>query len=165
SFVLGHALSLKAMHGGKAKNDKIDAQKMAVLLRGGLLPQAYVYPADMRATRDLLRRRIPRMRKRAELLTHVHQPNSQYNLPDIARFPRVQDFVSSCRLVTCARESAGKRSGTSGAKIGNAYLQWAFSAAAVLFLRNHPAGHNYLARLAPEHGTGKAFTIFAHKSA
>ena len=28
---------------------------------------------------------------------------------DIARFPRVQDFVSSCRLVTCARESAGKR--------------------------------------------------------
>ena len=83
SFVLGHALSLKAMHGGKAKNDKIDAQKMAVLLRGGLLPQAYVYPADMRATRDLLRRRIPRMRKRAELLTHVQQTNSQYNLPEI----------------------------------------------------------------------------------
>ncbi len=84
-FVLGHALSMKAMHGGKAKNDKIDAQKMAVLLRGGLLPQAYVYPADMRATRDLLRRRIPRMRKRAELLTHVQQTNSQYHLPEIGK--------------------------------------------------------------------------------
>jgi hypothetical protein len=40
--VLGHALSMKASHGGKAKNDKSDAHKMAVLLRGGLLPQAYV---------------------------------------------------------------------------------------------------------------------------
>jgi transposase len=41
-FVLGHALSMKAIHGGKAKNDRIDAQKIAVLLRGGMLPQAYV---------------------------------------------------------------------------------------------------------------------------
>src|SRR4029453_14184714 len=53
-FVLGHALSMKAIHGGKAKNDQIDAHKIAVLLRGGMLPQAYVYPAQMRATRDLL---------------------------------------------------------------------------------------------------------------
>jgi hypothetical protein len=39
-FVLGHALSMKAIHGGTAKNDQIDAQKIAVLLRGGMLPQA-----------------------------------------------------------------------------------------------------------------------------
>jgi transposase len=38
--VLGHALSMKAIHGGKAKNDKIDSQKIAALLRGGRLPQA-----------------------------------------------------------------------------------------------------------------------------
>ena len=38
AFVLGHALSMKAIHGGKAKNDKIDAHKIAVLLRGGMLP-------------------------------------------------------------------------------------------------------------------------------
>src|SRR5919108_4279963 len=56
-FVLGHALYMKAIHGGKAKNDKIDARKIAVVLRGGMMPQAYVYPAEMRATRDLLRRR------------------------------------------------------------------------------------------------------------
>src|SRR2546430_2152263 len=48
-FVLGHALYMKAIHVGQAKNDKIDAHKIAVLLRGGLLPQAYVYPAEMRA--------------------------------------------------------------------------------------------------------------------
>src|SRR5215831_6156934 len=52
--VLGHALSRKAIHGGKAKNDKIDSQKIAALLRGGMLPEAYVYPAEMCATRDLL---------------------------------------------------------------------------------------------------------------
>jgi transposase len=66
-FVLGHALSMQAIHGGKAQNDKSDAQKMAVRLRGGRLPQASVYPADRRASRDLLRRRRPLVRKRAEL--------------------------------------------------------------------------------------------------
>jgi hypothetical protein len=49
---------MNAIHGGKAKHDTIDAQKMAVWLRGGMLPPAYVYPAAMRATRDLLRRRM-----------------------------------------------------------------------------------------------------------
>ncbi len=84
-FVLGHALSMKAIHGGKAKNDTSDAQKMAVLLRGGMLPQAYVYPAEMRATRDLLRRRMHLARKRGELLAHVHKTNSQYNRPAIGK--------------------------------------------------------------------------------
>jgi transposase len=247
-FVLGHALSMKAIHGGKAKNDKIDSQKIAVLLRGGMLPQAYVYPAEMWATHDLLRRCLHLTRQLAELLAHVQQTNSQYNVPeigkkiaykanregvaerfsdpavqksvevdlalidyydrllndieltilqtakqhnaqslsrlqsvpgignivrlvllyemhDIARFPRVQDFVSYCRLVKCAKESAGKRSGTSGAKIGHAYLTWAFSEAAVLFLRNNPMGQKYLARLENKHGKGKALTILAHKLA
>jgi hypothetical protein len=84
-FVLGHALSMKAIHGGQANNDTIDAQKIAVLLRGGMLPQASVSPAEMRATRDLLRRRIPLMRPRAALLAHLHNTKSQYNLPDIGQ--------------------------------------------------------------------------------
>jgi transposase len=246
AFVLGHALYMKAIHGGKAKNDKIDAHKIAVLLRGGMLPQAYVYPADMRATRDLLRRRMHLMRKRAELLAHIQNTNSQYNLPEISkklaykanrdgvaerfpepavqkssevdlalidaydrlltavelslvntakahdaqtfyrlrsipgvgtilrlvilyeihaihRFPRVPEFVSSCRLVTCAKESAGTRDGTAGKKMGNAYLKWAFSEAAVLFLRNNPAAQKYLTRLAKKHGKGKALTVLAHQ--
>lgn len=202
-LVLGHARYMKAIPGGKAKNDRIDAPKIAILLRGGMLPQAYVYPAEMRATRDLLRRRRHRMRKRAALLTHVQQTNSPYTVPeigtkiayktnragvaerfadpavpnsievalalldyddewlralelamvttakqhdantlsllqtvpgigkilslvllsemhDIARFPRVQDFGSYCRVVKCAKESTGKRYGTSGTKSGHA---------------------------------------------
>ncbi len=58
----------------------------------------------------------------------------------ITRVPRVQDCVSSCRLVTCAKASAGTRYGTSGTTIGKASLTWAFSEAAVLCLRNHPPG-------------------------
>jgi hypothetical protein len=72
---------MKAIHGGKAKNDKIDAHKIAVLLRGGMLPQAYVYPAGMRATRDLLRRRLHLVRKRGQLLAHIQMTNHTYNLP------------------------------------------------------------------------------------
>src|SRR5262249_45760536 len=53
-FVLGHALYLKLIYGAKAKNDKIDAGKIARLLRGGNFPLAYVYPKGMRETRDLL---------------------------------------------------------------------------------------------------------------
>jgi len=71
AFVLGHALYMQAIQGGKAKNDKIDAHKIAVLLRGGMIPQAYVYPAEMRATRDLLRRRCHLVHKRSELLAHI----------------------------------------------------------------------------------------------
>jgi transposase len=246
--VLGHALYMKAIHGGKAKHDTIDAHQIAALLRGGMLPPASVYPAERRATRDLLRRRRPLMRKRAAWLTHIQNTNSQDNLPeigqkiaykanrtgvaerfpdpaaqksmevdlalidhydhllrdmertilktakqhntntlyllrtvpgigeilslvllyeihDIHRFPRVQEFVSYCRLVKCAKESAGKRYGSSGTKIGNAYLKWAFSEAAVLFLRGNPAGQKYLARLEKKHSKGKALTVLAHKLA
>ena len=44
-FVLGHALYMKAIHGGKTKNDKIDSHKIATLLRGGTLAQALILDA------------------------------------------------------------------------------------------------------------------------
>jgi hypothetical protein len=88
-----------------------------------------------------------------------------YEVQDSRRFPRVQEFVSYCRLVKCAKESAGKKSGSSEKKIGNAYLKWAFSEAAVLFLRNNPEGQKYLARLEKKHRKGKALTVLAHRLA
>jgi transposase len=84
-FVLGHALYMKAIHGGKTKNDKIDAFKIATLLRGGTLAQAYVYPKGMRETRDLLRRRSFLVRQRALLIAHIQNEASQYNLPAFAK--------------------------------------------------------------------------------
>lgn len=80
-FVLGHALAMKSIHGGKAKNDRLDAEKIAGLLRGGLFPMAYVYPRCKRETRDLLRRRAAFVQQRAQLLAHIQNTNSQYNLP------------------------------------------------------------------------------------
>ncbi len=80
-FVLGHALAMKAIHGGKAKNDRIDAAKIAGLLKGGFFPMAHVYPGDKRETRDLLRRRSFFVRQRAQLIAHIQNTNSQYNHP------------------------------------------------------------------------------------
>jgi transposase len=91
-FVIGHALYMKAIHGGKAKNDKIDAHKIARLLRGGNFPLAYVYPKGMRATRDLLRRRNFFVRQRSGLFTHLQILNSQYNL---APFPKKLAFAAN----------------------------------------------------------------------
>ena len=71
TFVLGHALYMKAIHGGKNKNDRIDSEKIAHLLRTNLIPPAYVYPAAKRPVRGLLRQRMCYVWKRAELLTHV----------------------------------------------------------------------------------------------
>jgi transposase len=84
-FVLGHALYMKAIHGSKTKNDKIDSKKIAMLLRAGMIPMSYVYPRGLRSTRDLLRRRMYFKRKRAELLAHIQNTKSQYNLPGFAK--------------------------------------------------------------------------------
>ena len=88
-----------------------------------------------------------------------------YEIHQIARFQRVQEFVSYGRLVKCSRQSAGKNYGFSGKKIGNVHLKWAFSEAAVLFLRHNPKGQKLLARLETKHGQEKALTVLAHKLA
>src|SRR5262245_39557565 len=247
-FVLGHALYMKAIHGGKVKNDDIDAEKIARLLRGGNLPQAYVYPKGMRETRDLLRRRTFLVRRRAELLAHLVNTNSQYNLPalsqklcyaanraaldlparftdpsvkksvgadlalidafdgqvrdlelylsrtakvddpqayqrlrsipgvgpvlalillyeihDVHRFAEVGQFLSYARLVRCAHESAGKKVGTGGKRIGNAHLKWAFGEAACLLVRESDQAKKWLARREKKHGKARALGALSAK--
>ena len=80
-FLLGHALYLKAIHGGKTKSDRIDSEKLAMLLRGGNFAISYVYPQKMRSTRDLLRRRCAIVRRRSKTLAHIQIVNHQQNLP------------------------------------------------------------------------------------
>src|SRR5262249_40631658 len=86
-----------------------------------------------------------------------------YEIHDIERFPTVGDFVSYSRLVKCAKESGGKRYGSSGKKIGNVHLKWAFSEASVLFLRANPKGQRFIDKLSSKHGKPKALSILAHK--
>jgi transposase len=73
----------------KASIQYIDAHKIAVLLWGGMFPLAYVYPAEMRATRDLLRRRCHLVRKRAELSARIHHTTSQLMLSSGVPFTRL----------------------------------------------------------------------------
>jgi transposase len=211
-----------------------------------MLPQAYAYPAEMRATRDLLRRRSRLVRMRAELLGHVQLTKYQYNLApfkqkiayragrrgvaehfddvvvrqnvdvdievidhlettiksleanlvrqtkvhdvqtfhrlrtvpgigqvlamtilyeveDVARFSRVQQFASYARLVKGQKSSAGKKLGTSGGKMGNRHLKWAFSEAVILYMRESERARKFVARMESKHGKGKAISILAAK--
>jgi transposase len=84
-FVLGHALAMRHIHQGKSKSDKIDAGKLAAMLRGGVFPTAYVYPKAKRQTRDLLRRRSFFVRQRSQLIAHVVNTNSQFNRPPLPK--------------------------------------------------------------------------------
>jgi transposase len=249
-FVIGHALYMKLIHGGKAKNDRIDANKIAHLLRGGNFPLAYAYPKGMRETRDLLRRRMYLVHKRAELITHLEILNAQNNLPpfgkklsyaanraelhiperfrdpsvqmsatldlalidkldeliaqverhltrtakvddvqtyhrlrtipgvgpilalvllyemhQVERFERVGQFLSYARLVRCDHESAGKKIGSGGKKIGNAHLRWAFAEAACLFLRGSERARQWKQKQEKKHGSAKVLGILAARLA
>src|SRR5262245_26733452 len=249
-FVVGHALYMKLIHGGKAKNDKIDAHKIARLLEGGNFPLAYAYPKGMRETRDLLRRRLYLVHKRAELITHLEILNAQNNLPPfgkklsyaanraelnvgqrfddpsvqmsatldldlidkldeliakvelhrtraakvddvqtyhrlrtiprvgpilalvllyemhhVERFEQVGPFLSYARLVRCDHESAGKKKGSGGKKIGNAHLRWAFAEAACLFLRGSERARQWKQKQEKKHGKAKVLGILAARLA
>jgi len=87
TFVLAHALYLKAIHGGKNKNDRIDSEKIAHLLRTNLIPPAYVYPADKRPLRALLRQRILYIWNRSELLSRIQSHQLAYNRPTFRQNP------------------------------------------------------------------------------
>ena len=61
-----------------------------------------------------------------------------YEIGSIDRFETVQRFASYARHARGDKESAGKKVGKGQAKMGNAYLKWAFSEVAVMFLRGNP---------------------------
>lgn len=248
-FVLAHALYLKHIHGGKNKNDRIDSEKLAHLLRANLIPPSYIYPAERRPVRALLRQRMSYVWQRATLKTHLSMNQTaeglvparksghnrdtweesilqQYTNPlhkfavscdmniiraydvqigkleaeiirqakrelgrnyhlllsvpgigrvlamtilfeidTIERFPTIKDFSSYCRLVKGSVASAGKVKGSTGGKMGNAYLRWVFGEAAVIAKRNHPLLTPYAERLMAKHGKFKGNAILANKIA
>ena len=86
-----------------------------------------------------------------------------YEIHEISRFPRVQDFVSYARLLKPLRKSTGKKHGTGKGIIGNVHMKCAFSEAACLFLRNNPAAQRHHDRLVSKHGKAIALSIIAHK--
>ncbi len=87
-FILGHALYMKAIHGSKVKNDRVDSEKIARLIQSGLFPLAYVYPGSKRHLRDLLRRRLYFVHQRADLFAHIQLLNHQVNNPPLGRLSK-----------------------------------------------------------------------------
>lgn len=248
-FVLAHALYLGHIHGSKNKNDRIDSEKLAHLLRTNLIPPAYVYPAERRPLRGLLRHRMNYVWQRAVLKGQISMNQSAeglvpirvgsadvekieqclleqyshpahrlalscdlemikaytdqinnlerealmamkatlpkefallksipgvgpitgmtilYEMDTVERFPTVKDFVSYCRLVKGSVASAGKFKGCNGAKMGNAYLRWAFGQAALLCRTKHSLLKGYAEHLLNKHGKFKGNTILATKLA
>jgi transposase len=238
---------MKAVHGRKSGNDRLDAERIARLLSSGMFPVAYVYPKKMRSSRDVMRRRSYLVNQRSSLITHIQVTNLQYNLPamgkisnavkregievrfddpavrasveadmavidvldvviarlertiiraarahdhhvfallksvhgigdiigltllyeihDIHRFDSLRGFLSYCRLIKCGKTSDGKPKGYGNSKQGNHHLKWAFSEAAVLFLRANPEGQKLHSRLVKKHGKAKALGILAAKLA
>jgi transposase len=211
-----------------------------------MMPMAYDYPPEMRATRDLCRRRLHIVRIRGQLLGHIQNSHYQncmapptgkllyksnrggiaesfsdpamrksveidfevirtldeqirmvelylanqvrvhdsfafhllrsipgvgkilamtllYEIQDIARFERVQEFSSYARLIRLRKESAGKSYGTFCGKIGNVHLKWAFSEASVLFIARNPDGKKLMTRLEKKHPKQKALAVLSHK--
>jgi transposase len=88
-----------------------------------------------------------------------------YEIHDIKRFASVGQFLSYCRLVRCAHETAGKVIGCGGRKIGNAQLRWAFGEAACLFLRSSERAKKWKAKQEKKRGAGKALGILAARLA
>lgn len=91
TFVLAHALYLKAIHGGKNKNDRIDSEKLAHLLRSNLIPPSYVYPADKRPLRALLRQRLFFVWSRGDLLARINSHQLAHNRVPPKRTCRTRD--------------------------------------------------------------------------
>ena len=91
TFVLAHALYLHLIHGGKNKNDRIDSEKIAHLLRSNLIPPSYVYPAAKRPLRALLRQRVFYVWRRAELLSRIHSHQLAHNRVPAKQTRRVRD--------------------------------------------------------------------------
>jgi transposase len=245
-FVLGHAGYMRMIHGAKAKNDRIDSEKIARLLAANMIPESYAYPSGMRETRSLLRRRMSLVQTRAKHLSHLRCIRQQYNLDpfgkdigkkihrehvlaaypegdiaklaevdlsvvdlyepvildleryienkamvtdpatltllrsvpgigkilglvmmyeihDITRFENEKQFCSYARLIGCQAESGGKKLGVKGRKIGNAYLKWAFSDAAMLFFRGNKIAEPFRTRMENKHGKARTLSITAHR--
>lgn len=77
---LAHPLRVRLIAESRNKNDRVDAEALLRLLRGGWLPEAYLAPASVRAQRDVLRLRQGLVRMRTEVKNRLHALLGRHNL-------------------------------------------------------------------------------------
>jgi len=78
--LLAHPRHLRAIVTARAKTDKLDAALLARLLRGDLIPRAYVPPAPYARLRDLTRGRAQLSRHVVEAKNELHALLARANL-------------------------------------------------------------------------------------
>ena len=88
-----------------------------------------------------------------------------YEIESVERFPTAQKFPSYCRVVKTQRESNGKRTDNKNQKIGNPYLKWAISQAAIYEIKLSPEIKKYYNGLSRKMGKKKARAVLRHRIA
>lgn len=77
---LANPAKMEQYDGLKVGDDASDAAWIAEMLRLGILPEAYVYPAEIRPMRDLLRRRMLIVRQRTQSLLSLEGVFARHGL-------------------------------------------------------------------------------------
>lgn len=109
---LANTLAIQQYSGIKYTNDATDARYLAHLLRLGILPTGYIYPKELRAVRDLLRRRLLLVKQHtAHLLSlqsligrHTGKRLSALQIKQL-NTERLSDFFSAPATLFAAQQS------------------------------------------------------------
>ena len=104
---LAHPLRTRAIAAARVKTDAIDARTLAQLLRGGLLPEAYVAPREIRDLRELLRHRATLTRMRSAVKNRVHAILAKHGVARSTPTCSAKAAASSWPSSSCATRRAG----------------------------------------------------------
>lgn len=86
-----------------------------------------------------------------------------YELHDLKRFKKCQDFMSYARLVKCEKTSNDKKVAKSGRKIGNPYLKWACTEVAMHMVRINKEVEQYQKSLEQKYGKAGSWSRITQK--
>jgi transposase len=78
--VLSNPKQTKAIAAARLKNDRVDAERLALLLRGDLLPTVWIPPAELREARELIRHRVQLVWLRGEVRNRLLAMLARRNL-------------------------------------------------------------------------------------
>jgi len=87
-IILANPSKVKIIASSKIKTDKIDAEKLAQLLRGNLIPEVWIQPKDIRVKKYTARFRIFVVKEKTKLKNRIHNLISRNHLQS----PEVTDL-------------------------------------------------------------------------
>lgn len=88
-MVMANPLHVRLIASAQIKTDKVDARKLALLLRAGLLPSSHIPDRATRARKEVIRQRTFWVRERTKLRNRIHRLLGRQH--DLA-MPQVSDL-------------------------------------------------------------------------